>query len=152
MMRLAVDETLLPLALCNNIEDITWALEKLFIPHRERFGPTHYCINIKVYNLPLTRNQEIKALTNLERIWDEFINPWIADFKAETGHQIYTEGRCGGYMYVDGVGEVLEGTEDPADLQDRLDVLVEFRSEWQTLLKDMKSHLNRTRMPRTDAY
>lgn len=149
-MQLRVDETLLPLLLCNNIDDITRALEKLFVLHSERFGQTHYCLNIKVRNLPLTYNQEIKALTNLERIWDQFINPWIVEFTAETGHQIYTEGRCGGYLYVDEAGEVLEGTEDPTDLKDRLYVLMKFRSQWQTLLKDVQSHLNGMRLPRED--
>jgi len=152
MMRLAVDEVLLPLAVCKNIDDIMWALEKLFILHRERFDPTHYCINVKVHHLPLTRNQEIKALARLETIWDEFINPWIANFKAETGHQIYTEGRSGGYMYVDQVGEILDSDENPEDLRDRLETLPKFYREWQAVLKDAKSYLNRTRMPREDTY
>jgi hypothetical protein len=149
-MQLPVDEVIVPLALCNNTNDIVWALEKIFVQHSERFQRAHYCINIKVFHLPLTRQQEMKALARLENIWDEIINPWIADFKVETGHQIYTEGRSGGYMFVDQVGEVLDGDEDPEDLRGRLEILLKFHQEWQALLKDIKAYLNQMRMPKDD--
>jgi hypothetical protein len=151
MMRLAVDEVLLPLALCNNIDDIMWTLDKLFVQHSERYQPKQYCINIKVYSLALTRNQEMKALAKLEQIWDEFINPWIADFRADTGYQIYSQGRSGGYLYVDQVSQVLDGDEELADLQGKIENLLKFHTDWQTLLKDIKAALNRMRMPKEGA-
>jgi len=149
-MQLPLDETIVPLILCNNIDDITWALGKMFVQHSDRFRPPHYCICIKVFHLSLTYHQEMKALARLESIWDEFINPWIADFKAETSYQIYTEGRSGGYMYVDKAGETLEGDEDPEDLRDRLEILVKFHKDWQALLGDIKAYLNRTRLRKDD--
>jgi len=150
MMQLPLDETIVPLILCNNIDDITWALEKMFVHHSERYNPIHYCICIKVYHLPLTHQQETKALARLEYIWEDFIRPWVEDFKIETGHQIYSEGRCGGYLYVDQVGEILEGDEDPEDLRDRLEILVKFHKDWQALLGDIKAYLNRTRLRKDD--
>ena len=166
MRRIPLDEGALILLTSNDADQIVAVLEDLFHVHSERYEPRKYCVNIKVHALPLTWRQEQKALGNLEDIWDLFIHPWINHFKAETGHQIYSEGRSGGYLYVDGVSEVQEPDEmveveeddDGTELsqitgwtRERLETLLKFRNEWDTVLKDIKAWLNIQPLPKDEA-
>jgi len=165
MRGLSINEDELTLLISNDPSRITAALGDMFHVHSERYEPRKYCINIKVHCLPLTWRQEQKALGNLEDIWDILIRPWISDFKVQTGYQIYSEGRSGGYLYVDGVSEVQEldemveveedddGTELPqitSWTRERLETLLKFKNEWGTLLKDIKAWLNTQPLPKDE--
>lgn len=152
----------LTLLTSNDPERIVAALENMFHVHSEAYGKRRYCINIKVHCLRLTWNQEAKALSCLEDIWELFIHPWIHDFERATGHRIYTEGRCGGYMFVEGVSDVMdpedmleEGESDcdvPREITDwtreKLQVMLGFKHEWEALLKDIKNWLNTRALPK----
>lgn len=159
-LTLCVDE--LTLLTSNDPEQIVAALENLFHPHSETYGTRRYCINVKVHSLPLTWNQQVKALHYLEDVWDLFIRPWIHNFQRDTGQRIYTEGRCGGYMYIEEVCDVMEPEEmldEPEDddsntareindhTRERLRLMLRFKHEWETLLKDIKNWLNTRPLP-----
>jgi hypothetical protein len=94
-----------------------------------------------------------------------FIFPWIHDFKIKTGHEIFSEGRSGGFLYVDGTSEVLEPyeiieAEDDEDeepprieawARERFEILVKFRKEWNMLLREIKAWLNTRPLPKDEA-
>ena len=160
MKSMTVNEDEVTLLASDYPERIIAALENLFQVHWETYGKHHYCINIKVHSLPLTWQQEQKALANLEIIWDIFIRPWIAAFEAETGHHIYSEGRCGGYLYVEEISDVLDpdemletqdDEEEPPQVsewaRETLKILLKFKNEWERLLKDIKAWLNSRPLP-----
>ncbi len=163
MRRIPFDEDALVLLTSNDPDQIVAVLEDMFHVHSERYEPKKYCMNIKVHCLPLTLRQEQKALANLEDIWDLFISPWISGFKTATGHQIFSEGRSGGYLYVDGVSEVQEpdemvetqDEEEPPQInewtREKLRTLLKFRNEWRTLLKDIEAWLNIRPLPKHEA-
>jgi hypothetical protein len=160
---MSVNENELTLLASQDPDRIVAALEDLFRVHWETYGKHHYCINIKIHCLPLTWQQEQKAFANLEAIWDIFIRPWIADFETETDHRIYSEGRSGGYLYVEGISEVLEpdemleaqdDDEEPSQIsewtREKLETLLKFKNEWERLLKDIKAWLNERPAPRDE--
>jgi len=156
MRAIPFSEDDLILLISNDPNRIAATLEDMFHVHSERYGQSRYCINIKVHSLPLAYNQEAKALANLNDVWELFILPWISDFRRATGYGIYTEGRSGGYMFVDQISEAMEPSdllEEPEDDQDaapkvsdwareRLQILLGFKQEWERLLKDIKAWLN----------
>jgi hypothetical protein len=132
----------LALMFSNDIQTIDGTLKKMFHLHADYYEPTHYTINIKIQNLPLTRSQERKAFRLVEEIWNMHINPWIHEFHIETGHEIWSEGRSSGYLLVDGASEILNGDEDPDEIRPQLMLLLKFKSQWDQLFKEIARWLD----------
>ena len=97
------------------------------------------------------------------KFYDADSKEWIeVDFltEAETGHHIYSEGRCGGYLYVEEISDVLDpdemletqdDEEEPPQVsewaRETLKILLKFKNEWERLLKDIKAWLNSRPLP-----
>jgi len=123
-------------------EEIGRVMERVFTVHAEYASPLHYCINIKVTHLPLTEKQEQTALTRLDDVWNMFLRPWIHDFFQRTKCRIICEGRSGGYLTIDGLGEILEGNEPDCDIEDKVKALIKLKREWEQYLCEIKRWLN----------
>lgn len=84
------------------VEEMLVFIEEHFEEHGNRDG-THYCKNIKIYNLGIDENLEDKFFNQnlMSAVWDVIIIPKIGSWKNKHGSEIYQKGRSGGWLYCD---------------------------------------------------
>jgi hypothetical protein len=100
---------------------------------------TKYACSIKLHSQSGITDKEWKIATdeNLSReLWDFYLSPMIEDFKANTGYEVYTGGRSGGWIYIDNI-EIVDESNTYQEVKDAYKAL----DKLETLKRDMFAEL-----------
>jgi len=141
------------------IEDISDFIEKNnFKPHAVQYDGSHYCKNIKYHSIRDFTEKEKDVIFDekqLNEIWDFIIIPAIESFKEETGYDIHTKGRMGGWIYCDeakaeedDIFQEKQEHEDDEDYEQRCSqvktlfrALYEFQQWYEQTVETIKEYI-----------
>lgn len=144
------------------IEDVAQFIDDNgFKEHQVHYDGGHYCKNIKWHSIKNFTEKEKNILFDretLEEVMDCIVIPAIKQFKEKTGHDIYTKGRMGGWIYCDAAkpedDEFFENDqqddEDDEDYDERrwqaiglFEVLYDFQRWYDDVEQQVKEFLPR---------